>query len=68
MKTIICPFCGGDKTTEVCHPSWGSRTCPEAYILVPCPTCEGEGEIEVEDDELPNCVWRNADTPFARNH
>jgi hypothetical protein len=55
MTKIICPFCGGDKTTEVCHPSWGSRTCPEAYILVPCPTCEGEGEIEVEDEDAAPC-------------
>jgi hypothetical protein len=24
--------------------------------------------LEVIKDELPNCVWRHADTPFAANH
>jgi hypothetical protein len=32
-----------------------------------CPECGGEG-CEPERDELPNCVWRNAATPFAENH
>ena len=53
MKKIICPDCGGDKEVEVCHPMWGSPTCPEAYIIISCPTCEGSGEVEAydEDDE-----------------
>jgi len=31
-----------------------------------CPACGGEGCVE--RDELPNCVWRHAATPFAENH
>ena len=62
MKTIICPFCGGDKIVYLQH-------LPDVYVNVTCPTCEGEGAIEAEEaDDLPNCVWRHAATPFARNH
>jgi hypothetical protein len=50
MKTILCPYCGGDADIEIKHPSWGSPTCPEAYIRVPCINCDGTGEIE-DDDE-----------------
>lgn len=25
-------------------------------------------EFERQSDELPNCVWHNAETPFAENH
>lgn len=31
-----------------------------------CPDCEGKGCPE--RDEIPECVWRHADTPFAENH
>lgn len=32
-------------------------------------TCGQCGElIEAISDELPDCVWRDADTPFAKNH
>ncbi len=31
-----------------------------------CDDCGGKGCIEPE--ELPNCVWRGAETPFAENH
>lgn len=71
-KTIPCPWCGGDKRVEIQHPSWGARDCPEAYIMVICPTCDGEGEIEADDEDdeerIIDCVWRHADTPFAKNH
>lgn len=71
MTKMICPDCGGDKEVCVQHPSWGSPTCPEAYIMIPCHTCEGTGEIEEDEedaDELANCVWKGAFAPFARNH
>ena len=69
-KTEVCPYCGGDKTVCVQHPSWGSPTCPEAYIMVPCPECDGTGEVEKDEveDLIANCVWRHAAMPFARNH
>ena len=32
-------------------------------------TCGVCGElIAAVSDELPNCVWRGAETPFAENH
>lgn len=35
-----------------------------------CDDDEYIDEIEelTEKDELPNCVWRDAETPFADNH
>jgi hypothetical protein len=35
-----------------------------------CPECEGAGceEVDQGGEELPNCVWRHAATPFADNH
>ena len=52
VKTIICPDCGG--LTEVCvkHPSLGTRDCPEAYINIPCPACEGTGEIDEDEEDI----------------
>ena len=47
MKTIICPFCGGDKIVYLQH-------LPDVYVNVTCPTCEGEGEIE--DEEAATCL------------
>lgn len=40
-----CPQCGGDKRLETKHPNWGSYSCPEAYIMVDCPRCDGAGVI-----------------------
>lgn len=69
MDKDICPDCGGDKVQEAKHPAWGTSTCVEAFILAPCPTCDGTGEVDPpERDELPNCVWRDAETPFAENY
>ena len=34
-----CPECDG--CGEVCHPHWGSPTCPEPWIT--CPACAGSG-------------------------
>jgi DnaJ-class molecular chaperone len=48
MIWVKCPDCGGDGTVEIRHPQWGSPTCPEAYINVPCSTCEGAGGEEYE--------------------
>lgn len=30
--------------------------------------CDICGAMRPERDELPNCVWANAETPFADNH
>lgn len=43
--TTPCPKCGGDKQLEAQHPHWGSYSCPEAYIMVDCPRCDGAGVI-----------------------
>ena len=36
---------------------------------VECSDCNGTGEAaHAPREELPNCVWRGAATPFADNH
>lgn len=47
-----CPQCGGDKRLETTHPEWGTRTCPEAYIMVDCPRCDGAGVILLREAML----------------
>jgi len=42
------------------------ETDPIFLDLETCSTC---GELlSYCDDELPDCVWKNAETPFADNH
>ena len=43
-QTTTCTKCEGTGGFERQHPSWGSRTCPEAYIKVPCDLCDGSGD------------------------
>jgi hypothetical protein len=38
-------------------------------IFLDTETCSKCGElITAISDELPDCVWKNAETPFAKNH
>lgn len=70
LKKIVCPECEGCGYQYSRHGYWATR---EAH---PCDECRGEGTIEVDEeddrpafkDELPDCVWRGAATPFAENH
>ena len=50
-ETVRCHVCHGDKDIEVHHPAWGTRTCPEAFIRIECPRCDGTGELEIEIEE-----------------
>lgn len=34
-----CETCDGEGVVEDRHPMWGSLSCPEAWITVPCPDC-----------------------------
>lgn len=63
-----CDICDGEGMEEA-----------ENGELVDCHLCEGAGYFgadgfpisrdEIEgSEELPNCVWRHAATPFADNH
>ena len=55
-----------------CPECRGKGCCEQGHVyevtdsgIGKCTFC---GKQEPERDELPNCVWRNAATPFARNH
>lgn len=37
------------------------------YREVTCVECL-KADMDTAGDELPDCVWRNAETPFADNH
>ena len=39
----ICETCGGAGWIEEKHPRWGSSSCPEPYVDVPCPDCNKGG-------------------------
>lgn len=47
-----CTYCRGEGKYEARHPEWGSPTCPEAYVSVPCGECEGTGKVLVEVEDL----------------
>lgn len=44
-KDATCTECDGAGGIEARHPSWGSSTCPEAYVQIPCKRCDGSGTI-----------------------
>jgi hypothetical protein len=42
----ICPLCAGEGTIETTHPLWGTRSCPEPYVQITCPDCDGDGAFD----------------------
>jgi hypothetical protein len=61
------------KTAEDAQP--GDYVCGDCDRIESDPmfldleTCSKCGElIEAISDEYPDCVWKNAETPFAKNH
>lgn len=47
MTPTTCPKCDGEKRVEMMHPRWGTRDCPEAYVMAECPECEGKGKVDL---------------------
>lgn len=50
--TVACVHCGGQGSYDTPHPQWGSRTCPEAYVNVDCPECNGDGWLDYDRAQL----------------
>lgn len=46
---VTCTKCDGRGGFEANHPQWGSRSCPEAYILVDCGQCLGTGVMTLKE-------------------
>lgn len=40
-EPYVCETCGGEGVVAVEHPRWGSITCPDPTLDVPCPDCRG---------------------------
>jgi len=46
---VTCTKCDGRGGHEALHPRYGSRDCPEAYILVDCEQCDGTGAMTLKE-------------------
>jgi hypothetical protein len=72
FHTLSCPDCGNQK--QVAAPSKTHFSCCESWNVTVELVRVGmlmdvvETWKRVEREELPNCVWRGAETPFADNH
>ena len=49
---VYCPICDGQGGVETQHPEWGSRTCPEAYVVIKCEACDGTGTRKLIDQVI----------------
>lgn len=71
FHTLSCPDCGNQK--QVAVPSATYFSCCNSWDveveLVRDGMLVNVGETwEPAREELTNCVWRGAETPFADNH
>ena len=51
-QMTYCKTCDGNGGVETLHPAYGTRSCPEAYVLVHCETCDGSGTRKLNDHLL----------------
>lgn len=47
-RWVDCEACHGEGRIERRHPRWGCADCPEPWIDVTCPECDGCGLMLVE--------------------
>lgn len=47
MTPTTCPKCDGEGRVETTHPRWGTRDCPEAFVMTDCPECDGKKTVDL---------------------
>lgn len=59
MTEPVCPTCKDTGIVELRHQLYGSRSCPEPYIEIPCPARCAAG-VDAEGRELFDTMQRIA--------